>query len=116
MLAWIFLMGVGAYARQPQARCAWVLRGERRVLFRFLRLAVIAGIVWVFVFGVLHDWLFEHFYSWAAGGHGGTHRVRPVPPSPCSSSWSWAPYELIFDYAKVRAVVEDRRSAIGALS
>ena len=84
--------------------------------FRFLRLAVLAGIAWVFVFGVLHGWLFDEFYRWV---------TREVTVERTAFAWYAAltllfvlvvaAVMMVFDYAKVRAVVEDRRSMIGAL-
>ena len=118
MLAWIFLMGgiLDRYARGRRLGAHGFFAASGVFLFRFLRLAVIAGIVWVFVFGVLHDWLFEHFYRWA---------TREVTVERTAFALYAAltvffvlvvgAVMMVFDYAKVRAVVEDRRSMIGAL-
>ena len=118
VLIWMFLLGgiLDRYARGRRLGAHGFFAASGVFLFRFLRLAVIAGIVWVFVFGVLHDWLFEHFYRWA---------TREVTVERTAFALYAAltvffvlvvgAVMMVFDYAKVRAVVEDRRSMIGAL-
>ena len=81
-----------------------------------LRLAVIAGACYWLLFAALHPWLFGTVYPRAASRpHGGAHGVclprgalRGVRPAGAGG-------ERGVDYAKIRAVVEDRRSMIGAL-
>jgi hypothetical protein len=83
---------------------------------RFLRLAVIAtGVYWV-LFVPYHGWLFDDLYPslvehvtverTAFFYRAGLYALFLVPLLFAN---------LVFDYAKVRAVVEDRRSMIGAL-
>jgi hypothetical protein len=85
--------------------------------FRFLRLALLAGPIYAFLFTRLHPWLFdEWFVAW----------TRNMSVERQAFAVRLALYalftavvcgvNLLFDYAKVRAVVEDRRSMIGALS
>lgn len=85
--------------------------------FRFLRLAVIAGAVYAFLFVTVHRWLFDGLYeSW----------TRDVTVERTAFAVRVAGYavfgalvlavNLVFDYAKIRAVVEDRRSMLGALA
>jgi hypothetical protein len=84
---------------------------------RFLRLGVIAaGVYWV-LFVIVHGWLFDNLYP---------RLIADVTVERTAFFYRFALYalfavpvlgaNLIFDYAKVRAVVEDRRSMIGALS
>ena len=84
--------------------------------WRFLRLAVVAGAVYAFLFGTVHPWLFERLYvNW----------TRDLAVERQAFAIRLALYavftglvcgmNLLFDYAKIRAVVEDRRSMIGAL-
>lgn len=84
--------------------------------WRFLRLAVLAGAVYAFLFGTVHPWLFERLYvTW----------TRDLSVERQAFAVRLALYalftglvcaaNLLFDYAKIRAVVEDRRSVIGAL-
>ena len=115
---WIFLLGgiLDRYARGRRPGAHGFFAASGVFFFRFLRLAVLAAIAWAFVFGVLHGWLLDHFYHWA---------TREVT----AERTAFALYAaltlvfvlvvgavmMVFDYAKVRAVVEDRRSMIGAL-
>ena len=84
--------------------------------FRYLRLAVCAGVFYAALFWWLHPWLFEELYtSW----------TRNVTAERLAFVYRLVFYlafvavllagNLIFDYAKIRLVVEDRRSALGAL-
>ena len=86
--------------------------------FRFLRLAVVQWVVYALLFGSLHRWLFDRLYP--ALTHeidGRAHGVRW-----CASALYLvfgalvAACNMVFDYAKVRAVVEDRRSMLGAIA
>jgi len=83
--------------------------------FRFLRLGLAAGAVYWVLFAWLHPWLFETLYGrW-------THDVTVERTAFAIRLGLYAAFtallcavNLLFDYAKVRAVVEDRRSMIGA--
>jgi hypothetical protein len=84
--------------------------------FRFTRLAIAAAAGYWLLFGVLHGWLFDTVYPWA---------VRDVNVERTAFivrvllyllfGVALLAFNLWMDYAKVRAVVEDRRSMIGAL-
>ena len=84
---------------------------------RFLRLGVVAALVYWLLFARLHPWLFETLYPlW-------THdlevertafAVRVALYAAFTALVCWV--NVLFDYAKVRAVVEDRRSMLGALA
>ena len=84
---------------------------------RFLRLGAIAAAVYWFLFVTLHTWLFDGLYP---------RLIADVTVERTAFVYRMALYvvfavpvllaNLVFDYAKVRAVVEDRRSMIGALS
>ena len=83
---------------------------------RFFRLALIATAVYWVLFVPYHEWLFDELYpaliedltvERTAFAYRVTLYVLFLIPLLLAN--------LIFDYAKVRAVVEDRRSMIGAL-
>lgn len=84
--------------------------------WRFLRLAVLAWAVYAFLFGTVHPWLFDRLYvDW-------THDVSVERQAFAVRLALYGLFtalvcaaNLLFDYAKIRAVVEDRRSMIGAL-
>jgi hypothetical protein len=83
--------------------------------FRFLRLAILTGLVYVFLFGSLHPWMFETLYPRL------THEIAVERNAALIRFALYALFggaligcNILFDYAKVRAVVEDRRSMVGA--
>src|SRR5581483_3215193 len=85
--------------------------------FRFLRLGMIAAAVYLFLFLHVWRWLFTSWY---------TAETRDLAVEHIALYWRLLMYAIfaallalvttVFDYAKVRAVVEDRRSMIGALA
>ena len=120
VLAWIFLAGgiVDRFARDRRTGAHGFFAACGVFFFRFLRLAVVQWLVYAFLFAYLHDWLFGTFYPRI------THEVNVERTAFVIRLALYlvfgilvAAAALVFDYAKVRAVVEDRRgmlSAIGA--
>ena len=118
LLVWIFLSGgiIDRYARQRPTRAHGFFAASGVFFWRFVRLAVVAGAVYWFLFTSLHGWLFTDLYARLIGG---------LAVEREAFAWRVALYlvfglvvitaNVIFDYAKIRLVVEDRRSAIGAL-
>ena len=86
-------------------------------VFRFLRLSVASLAVYGFLFVTVHGWLFDGVYP---------RLIADLTVERTAFFYRLGLYavfgalvlfaNLVFDYAKVRAVVEDRRSMIGALS
>ena len=84
---------------------------------RFLRLGIVAAAVYWVLFVSFHAWLFGAVYPRLTAGvtvertaffyRAALYVIFAVPVLFAN---------LVFDYAKIRAVVEDRRSMIGALS
>jgi hypothetical protein len=85
-------------------------------LFRFLRLMALASAAYAMLFLSVHAWLFDVLYpAW----------TRELTVERTAFAYRLVLYvvfaaalagvNLLFDYAKIRMVVEDRRSAIGAL-
>jgi len=118
ILLWIFVAGgiIDRYARDRATRAAAFFSTCGVFFFRFLRLAVVQWIVYALLFGVLHPWLFDRVYGRL------THDVS-VERTAFFIRLSLyivfgvlvAAGTVVFDYAKVRAVVEDRRSMLGAV-
>ena len=118
MLAWLFLSGaiVDRYARQRPTRVHGFFAAAGVFFWRFLRLGVIVGVMYWFLFTYVHDWLLTDFYS---------RFTLDLAVERQAFMWRLGLYTLfgallvmanvIVDYAKIRTVVEDRRSAIGAL-
>jgi hypothetical protein len=85
--------------------------------FRLLRLGAIAAFVYWMLFTRLHPWLFDTLYTRL------THDLTTERAAFTYRLLLYAVFgvivlvvNLVFDYAKIRMVVEDRRSAIGALT
>ena len=84
--------------------------------FRFLRLGIIAAVVYWALFGPYHAWLFNDVYP------GLTENITVERTAFAIRVAMYIAFALplfffnmLFDYAKIRAVVEDRRSMIGAI-
>jgi hypothetical protein len=118
ILLWIFLAGgiLDRYARDRDVGTPGFFAACGVFFFRFLRLAAVQAIVYGFLFRIMHPWLFDRLFP---------RMIRDVSVERTAFAARVALYvvfgvlvaasNLIFDYAKVRSVVEDRRSMIGAL-
>ncbi|RPJ70475.1 MAG: hypothetical protein EHM24_15430 [Acidobacteria bacterium] len=118
VLLWLFLVGgiLDRYARNRPTRAVAFFSACGVFFFRFLRLGVVGLAVYALLFGPVHGWLFGTVYAWATrdltvereafGVRAGLYLLFGVLLVACN---------VLFDYAKIRAVVEDRRSMIGAL-
>ena len=83
---------------------------------RFLRLGIIAGALYLVLFGPYYSWLFEGLYP-ALTADVTVERTAFLIRLALYVAFA-APVlfvNVLIDYAKIRAVVEDRRSMIGAL-
>jgi hypothetical protein len=118
VLAWIFLAGgiVDRFARDRAIGAHGFFAACGVFFFRFLRLAVVQWLVYAFLFAYLHDWLFGTFYPRI------THEMNVERTAFLTRVALYlvfgvlvAAAALVFDYAKVRAVVEDRRSMLSAI-
>jgi hypothetical protein len=115
---WLFLAGgiLDRYARVLPTRAHGFFSACGAFFFRFLRLGALQLIVYAALFGSVHQWLFDRLYPQltrdltvertAFGIRVALYLCFGLMLAACS---------LIFDYAKVRAVVEDRRSVMGAI-
>jgi hypothetical protein len=118
LVLWTFLAGgiIDRYARNRPTRSAAFFSQCGVYFFRFLRLAVFAAAGYLVLFGPLHRLLFDAFYPWAT--HDWTVErnafVLRVALYVVFGGVLLA-FNLWLDFTKVRAVVEDRRSMIGAL-
>lgn len=118
IVLWIFLEGgiLDRYARDRAMRPAGFFSASGVFFFRFLRLAAVQWLTYALLFKVVHGWLFDELYP---------RLIHEVTVERTAFFVRVALYLLfgamiaalttIFDYAKVRAIVEDRRSMIGAI-
>ncbi len=119
LLLWIFLLGgvLTRLARQQRIGIVGFYSACGRHVFRLFRLGLVGMVVYWLVFDGLYRWVFGEPVGVA------TQSVLPV------TGWDvflrlvrdaiffmvWLPASLVLDYASIRAVVEDRRSMIGAI-
>jgi hypothetical protein len=118
VVLWIFLAGgiIDRLARDRATRAYGFFSSCGVFFFRFLRLAVVQLLVYAFLFGVVHEWLFDRWYPRLTHEVSvertaffirlGLYVIFGVLVAACT---------VVFDYTKVRAVVEDRRSMLGAI-
>ena len=117
LVVWTVFSGgvLDRYARNRATRSAGFFSACGLYGSRLLRLAIIAGLAFGFLFGVVHGWLFDDLFE---------AMTRNLTEERQAFAVRAALYlvfgllllavSLVFDYARVRAVVEDRRSMLGA--
>jgi hypothetical protein len=83
---------------------------------RFLRLGVFMAVVYLALFGPYHSWLFGQVYP-ALTRNITVERTAFFIHLALYAAFALPlfAFNILFDYAKIRAVVEDRRSMIGAV-
>jgi hypothetical protein len=123
LLVWLFLIGgiLDRYARMRAVRAKGFFSACGVYFPRFLRLAIIAGLGYLLLFGVLHAWFFDSVFGWDGLYRQATHDLTVERTAFFIRLALYlvflailAFWNLVMDYAKIRAVVEDRRSMLGA--
>jgi hypothetical protein len=114
---WVFLAGgiIDRYARDRVTRAHGFFAASGVFFFRFLRLGVLMALAYGLLLRYLHPWLFDTLYPRL------TDDVTVERTAFLIRVAFYAVFVLclaacnvLFDYAKMRAVVEDRRSMLGA--
>jgi hypothetical protein len=117
-LAWLFLSGgiLDRYARRRRLGTRGFFGSCGVFFFRFLRLAILTLLAYAVLAGPVHAWLFDIAYPWI---------TRDTTAERTAFLWRVAFYliwmvplllvNVTADYAKVRAVLEDRHSMVGAI-
>lgn len=116
---WAFLAGgiFDRYARARRVHAPAFFAACGVFFFRFLRLGAAAFLAYWFLFGVVHGWLFERWYPrWTHEFSVERNAFLVRLALYLLFAALLAAVNLVFDYAKIRAVVEDRRSMLGALA
>jgi hypothetical protein len=110
---WLFLWGgiLDRYARGRATRTHGFFAACGVFFFRFLRLGVVAAVFYWLLLGPVHGWLFGRLLD---------RLTRDVTVERVAFAWRIGCYlalgaaivavNLVVDYAKIRAVVEDRRA------
>jgi len=108
---------IDRYARQRPTRAHGFFAVAGGYLFRFIRLGAIVGLVYWWLFAYVHPWLFGQLY---------VNLTRNLSVERTAFLWRLAFYaafgcclvlvNVLTDYARIRIVVEDRRSVLSGLS
>ena len=119
LVVWSFLSGgvLDRLARDRRTRSHGFFAAAGMHFWRFLRLGIVVWAVYGLLFGVVHAWLFADLYE---------RMIRDLAVERTAAAIRFTLYavfgailvlfNVIFDYARIRIVVEDRRSAVGAVA
>jgi hypothetical protein len=118
LVIWSFLSGgiLDRYARRRHTRAHGFFAACGTHFWRFLRLGIVGWIVYWVMFAGVHRWIFEDAYPWMTRdltAERSAFAIRLVGYLVFGGLLLGA--NIVFDYARVRIVVEDRHSALGAL-
>jgi len=118
LVGWAFLSGgiLDRYARQRPIHMHGFFAASGVYGFRFLRLAVVAGFVYWWLFAYVHPWVFDTQFDKITRGMNAERTaflVRAIFYVLFGAILLIV--NVVVDYTKVRIVVEDRRSALGAI-
>jgi hypothetical protein len=116
---WVFASGgiLDRLARGRPVRTFGFFMACGGFFFRLLRLAVVAGACYWLLFRGLHPWLFGPLYDrWIADLASERQVVLVRIGLYLLFGLLLLTVNLVVDFAKVRAVVEDRRSTLGAIA
>lgn len=118
MVIWSFLSGgvIDRLARERKTRAHGFFAACGVHFGRFVRIGLVALLVYGFLFGWVHGWIFENAYP---------RLTRNLTVERTAFLYRVGGYvifgflllvtNVIFDYARIRTVVEDRRSALGGI-
>jgi hypothetical protein len=116
---WLFVAGgiIDRLARDRAVHAHGFFAASGVYFWRFLRLGVVQFVVYAVLFGPLHDVLFDRVYQRAIHDLSVERRAFAVRVALYVVFGLLVGIaNLVFDYAKIRAVVEDRRSMLGAFA
>lgn len=119
LVIWAFLAGgvLDRLARSRPTRSNGFFSACGVFFFRFLRLALLMWVVYYVLFSFIHTWMFGTVLK---------RLTRDLTVERTAFLWRVVFYtifgallvacNMVFDYAKIRAVVEDRHSMLGAVT
>jgi hypothetical protein len=117
LVGWTFLAGglIDRYARGRALGAQAFFQACGGFFGRMVRLAMLSGLLYGFLFGALHQSLFDSYGSLTHGVNNERTAFLIRVAFYLFFAGVLAAVNLLFDYAKIRLVVEDRRSAVGAV-
>jgi len=119
LVVWAFVSGgiLDRYARQRPIRAHGFFAASGVYGLRFVRLALVAGLVYWWLFAFVHPWLFTTQFDNLTRGMS-TERTAFLVRAIFYVLFGiiLLAINLVVDYTKVRIVVEDRRSALGSIA
>lgn len=118
MVVWSFLSGgvLDRLARARVVRSRGFFAACGTYVWRFARLGAVAGLVYYLLFAVVHGWIFIDVYEPLTRNLTAERTAFAIRVACYAVFGSLLVFaSIVFDYARVRIVVEDRRSALGAL-
>lgn len=118
MVLWSFLTGgiIDRFARARRTRSHGFFAACGMHFWRLVRLGVLAFIVYGLLFRYVHSWMLDAGYGWLTRNmtvERTAFMVRVIGYAIFGALVLGV--NLVFDYARIRIVVEDRRSAVGAV-
>ena len=118
LIVWSFLSGgvLDRFARNRPTRAHGFFAAAGAHFWRFLRLGILAFAAYYVLFELIHGLLLDDLYE-RVTRNTTVERTAFAVRVGCYAVFAvlLVAVNLVFDYARVRLVVEDRRSAIGAL-
>ena len=119
LLIWSFLSGgiIDRLARDRSTRTSGFFAACGVHVWRLLRLALIAAVVYYVLFGLVHPWIFDDVYP-ALTNEVTVERTAFIIRLGAYTLFAalLAFFTTLFDYARIRLVIEERRSALGAFA
>jgi hypothetical protein len=119
LAGWALIVGgvIDRYARQRRTRAHGFFAAGGVFFFRFSRLAVAAALLYWLLYRYAHHWLFTEWYVALTRDMDTERRAFAVRAAMyVVFGLLMVGVNIVFDYAKVRIVVEDRRSVLGGLA
>lgn len=119
LVLWALILGgiIDRYARGRTIHTPGFFAACGVFFFRFVRLGALALAVYWLLFAYLHPMLFEEAFPHWTGESGVERQAFGVRLGLyLLFASALALVNLVFDYAKIRAVIEDRRSMAGAVA
>jgi hypothetical protein len=118
MVGWSFLSGgvLDRFARGRATRSYGFFAACGTHFWRFLRIGIIAGLFYYVLFGWIHPWVFDRVDRWTRDTTVERTAFAARLIGYAIFGFLLLAVNVIVDYARVRTVVEDRRSALGSVA